>query len=48
MGQTEVNGYYRKDGKFVCGHFRKGFLKSDLLPPDKFMKDYYPVKKDGE
>ena len=45
MANIEVNGYYRKDGKFVSGHFRKGFRKSeDLLPQDKFMADEYPEK----
>jgi len=39
--KTEVQPYYR-DGKLVSGYFRQG--KPDLLPPDKFMKDYYPKK----
>ena len=46
MTNIEVTAYYRSNGTFVKGHFRKGFRKSDdLLPDDKFMKDYYPKKE---
>jgi hypothetical protein len=45
MAKIEVNAYYRKDGTFVKGHFREGFVRTvDLCPPDKFMRDYYPQK----
>jgi hypothetical protein len=42
--KIEVNGYYRKNGKFVSGYFRNGI--PDLLPPDEFMIDHYPKKED--
>ena len=42
--KTEVQPYYRKDGTFVSGYFRAGH--PELLPPDKFMKDYYPRKEE--
>lgn len=46
MANIEVNGYYRKDGAFVKGYFRKGFRRADdLVPADKFMCDYYPTPK---
>ncbi len=41
--KTEVQPYYR-NGKLVKGYFRKG--KPDLVPPDKFMIDYCPQKKE--
>ncbi|MFA5379071.1 MAG: hypothetical protein WC455_25170 [Dehalococcoidia bacterium] len=44
MSKTEIQGYYKKDGTFVSGYFREG--KPDLLPPDKFMADYYPQKEE--
>ena len=30
--KKEVNGYYRRNGVFVKGHFKTG--KPDLLPPE--------------
>jgi hypothetical protein len=40
--KTEVQPYYRKDGKLVSGYFRAG--PPELLPPDQFMCDHYPKK----
>jgi len=42
--KKEVNGYYRRNGVFVKGHFKTG--KPDLLPPDEYMCDHYPKKED--
>ena len=46
-----VNGYYRKDGTYVSGHYRSNpnSTKSDNYGPSKSKEDYYnPYGRDND